>query len=148
MNTQELLAQAGVDSDNRPTDTTVISDEVLAVLMDTIDADGEAFDTTDYPTMPQLVDTMNAHVEWLAHWREPAMMLWHDDGPRGWDALKFHQRNARLAQATDKAAMPWLWNAKGQRVDLSSTRSFNAARGRMLAEVELADSIGYEDGDQ
>lgn len=47
------------------------------------------------------------------------------------DADKLHRADAARTQARDKAAFPYLWNAKGQRVNLDSTRSYNAARGRM-----------------
>ena len=110
---------------------------VLAVLADVLpdDAEGNA-DTTDDATLPQLADTLAQHVGYLAHWRTPAPTITGDDGPLGWSALAWSTRRDRMATAADKAAFPYLFNARGVRADINKegrhgTQAFNAARKRL-----------------
>ena len=80
--------------------------------------------------------TMAYNTQSLAHWKGTQA---RDDsgapiGTRFVPAKHTASQAARIV-AADKAAMPYLWNAKRQRTDLSSKRAYSAARKRMLATV-------------
>lgn len=78
--------------------------------------------------------------------------LWADDahsgfvgplapalGPRfraRFSAAKFYAAQRLATGKADRAAFPYLYNAKRMRVDVTNTRSFNAARARMSGASE------------
>lgn len=122
------------------------AEAILAVLAESEpEPAGAEHEEFGQGTLPQLVNALQFHVGFTARWRTERETLWQGErpatlstsdrtaeGPRfGFDALAFAEAHEKRERAIDRAAFPFLFDAKGRKRDFEGRQAkANMAKAR------------------